>query len=126
MCFRHSQGDRWPDSLDAVTVVMTVRAAIPASGRPGDVAPRSRRDTLVLAAVLAGCGSDGPESETITVFAAASLTQPFTTLGEHLADDLPVSARRLGLCLRGRDSRWQPCNSDRSVPVSRPAHSCAF
>ena len=48
---------------------------------------------LLLAAVLAGCGSGaaggGGSAETLRVFAAASLTGAFTELGEQFEADHP-------------------------------------
>ena len=51
-----------------------------------------RRTAIACAlslALLTGCGSDEPESDTIVVFAAASLTGTFTEIGEQFENDNP-------------------------------------
>ena len=44
---------------------------------------------LLLLSVLTGCASDTPKGETLTVYAAASLKQPFTAIGEQFKTDHP-------------------------------------
>ncbi|OFJ55693.1 molybdate ABC transporter substrate-binding protein [Mycolicibacterium grossiae] len=44
---------------------------------------------VLAAALLTGCGSDAPSGESVTVFAAASLKQSFTQLGNQFEGDHP-------------------------------------
>ncbi|WP_029114016.1 molybdate ABC transporter substrate-binding protein [Mycobacterium sp. URHB0044] len=44
---------------------------------------------LLLLLALTGCGSEPPAGKTLTVYAAASLKQPFTAIGEQFKTDHP-------------------------------------
>lgn len=50
---------------------------------------------MVVAAPLAGCGAGDAADGTVTVFAAASLTEPFTELAEVFEDQHPGAQVRL-------------------------------
>lgn len=49
----------------------------------------------LLAAGLAGCGADGGDEGTLTVFAASSLTEPFTELADVFEEQHPGTEVRL-------------------------------
>lgn len=50
---------------------------------------RTLAGVLLVPFVLAGCGADAGEQQTLTVFAAASLREPFTEIGEDFETDHP-------------------------------------
>lgn len=54
-----------------------------------NVRPVLAATSLLLLATLTGCASDTPAGETLTVYAAASLKQPFTAIGEQFKTDHP-------------------------------------
>jgi molybdate transport system substrate-binding protein len=54
-----------------------------------NVRPVLAATSLLLLAALTGCGSEPTGGETLTVYAAASLKQPFTAIGEQFKTDHP-------------------------------------